>query len=295
MPRLAHQFLYRLLLAGTLALSWLPARWVDAAAAWVARRFYRLGGRRQRQLRANLRIGMGAAATDAAVDAAAAAVYASYARYMVEFFTLAWPDLWGRHSRVKPDTGPLEAALSGGAGVVLFSIHMGNWDLAGSECARRFGGFHSVGEQVEPLWLGMLMNRMRRTGGIKLHEGAGAARELLRALRKGEIVGLVADRTVVGKGVEVELCGRATLLPTGPVSLAIRTGAPFLPTCIERAGNGDLLVEFLPAVDLSDLGRGDSDVAKGVQRMADQLTALIQRGHRSWYALQPIWRDEPGE
>ena len=295
MPRLAHHFLYRLFLACTLVLSWIPAAWTDAAAAWVARRFYRLGGRRQRQLRANLRIGMGAEATDEAVDAAAAAVYASYARYMVELFTLAWPDLWGRHSRVKPDTGPLEAALSKGAGVVLFSVHMGNWDLAGSECARRYGGFHSVGEQVEPLWLGMLMNRMRRTGGIKLHEGGGAARELLRALRKGQVVGLVADRLVVGKGVEVDLCGRAALLPTGPVSLAMRTGAPFIPTCIERAGNGDLLVEFFPAVDLSDLDRGPSDVAEGVQRMADQLTALIRRGYRSWYALQPIWRDEPDE
>ena len=295
MPKLAHHFLYRLLLGFTLALSWIPAAWVDAAAAWTGRRLYRLGGRRQRQLRDNLRIGMGPGATDEAVDAAAADVYASYARYMVELFTLAWPDLWGRHSRVKPDTGPLEAALSRGAGVVLFSVHMGNWDLAGSECARRFGEFHSVGEQVEPLWLGMLMNRMRRTGGIKLHEGAGAARELLRALRKGQVVGLVADRLVVGKGVQVNLCGRAASLPAGPVSLAIRTGAPFIPTCIERAENGDLTVEFLPAVDLSDLDRGPADVAKGVQRMADQLTLLIRRGYRSWYALQPIWPDEPDE
>ena len=295
MPRLAHQILYRLLLAFTLVLSWVPAAWVDGAAEWVGRRLYGLGGRRARQLRANLRIGMGTQATDEAVDAAAADVYASYARYMVEFFTLGWPDIWGRHARVKPDTGPLEAALSKGGGVVLFSIHMGNWDLGGSECARRYGGFHSVGEQVRPLWLGMLMNRMRRTGGIKLHEGRGAARELLRALRKGEVVGLVADRLIVGQGVEVDLCGRAAVLPAGPVSLAIRTGAPFIPTCIERDGNGNLTVEFWPAVDLSDLDRGPSDVAKGVQRMADQLTLLIRRGYRSWYALQPIWRDEPSE
>jgi KDO2-lipid IV(A) lauroyltransferase len=243
-----------------------------------------------------LRIVLGSGATDEAVESAAEDIYASYSRYMVEFFTMGWPDLWGRHSRVKTvDASPLTAALANGGGVVLFGIHGGNWDLAASESSRRYGEFHSVGEDVRPVWLGMVMSRVRRHGGIALHGGDVGARELLRALRKGKVVGLVVERTVVGKGVEVELCGRTARIPTGPVSLAIRTGAPLIPTSIVRDGKGDLRIEFWPAVDLSDLDRGPSDVATGVQRMADQLTALIRRGYRSWYALQSIWLDESDE
>ncbi|MDP6183842.1 MAG: hypothetical protein QF609_08485 [Gammaproteobacteria bacterium] len=284
---------YWLFLGCTLVVSWIPAAWADGAAAWISRRLYRLDGPRQRNLRANLRVALGSGATDEAVESAAEDVYVSYSRYMVEFFTMGWPDLWRRHSRVKPvDLSPLEAALENGAGVVLFGIHSGNWDLAASVSSQLFGDFHSVGEEVRPAWLGMLVSQVRRQGGIALHDGDGGGRELLRALRRGKVVGLVADRTVVGKGVEVEVCSRTARIPTGPVSLAIRTGAPLIPTSIVRNGDGDLSVEFWPAVDLSDLDKGPSDVATGVQRMADQLTALILRGYRSWYALQPIWLDD---
>ena len=293
MVRVVTRLLYGLFLGGTLAVSWIPATWADGAAARIARRLSRLDGPRQRQLRTNLRVVLGSGATVEAVDSAAADVYVSYSRYMNEFFTMGWPDLWGRNARVKPvDLSLLEAALANGRGVVLFGIHGGNWDLAASVCKRLFGDFHSVGEKVRPEWLGMIMSRARRQGGIALHEGEGAGRQLLRALRGGKVVGLVAERTVIGKGVEVDLCGRTARIPTGPVSLAIRTGAPLIPTSIVRDEAGDLRVEFLPAVDLSDLDRTTSDVAIGARRMADQLTVLIQRGYRSWYALQPIWLDD---
>ena len=52
-----------LLLAATLLLAIIPARVADAVAAWLGRRVYAWGGRRTRQLRANLLVVMGASAT----------------------------------------------------------------------------------------------------------------------------------------------------------------------------------------------------------------------------------------
>ena len=287
---LRSRFLYRLLVAASLMLSCIPAMWVDPAFAWLARQIYLRDGSRPRQLRANLRVALGPTGGGDAVDAAAKDVYASYGRYMAEYLTLGWPDIWRRRNRIAPiDAKLLEDELATGRGAVLFGIHGGNWDSAAAECRRRYGEFHSIGEEVQPVWLGRFMTRMRRRGGIRLHEGSGGGRELIRALRRGNVVGLVADRMIVGKGVDAMLCGKLTHLPTGPVTLAMMTGAKLLGTAIERQPNGYLGIEILPPVDLSDLDRSPESIAIGVQRMADVLTLLIERGYRSWYALQPIW------
>lgn len=292
---MASDVFYLLAVAGTLILSLIPAASLDPGAERVARWIYRRDGPRQRRLRANLRIALGPQAGEPAVDSAAAAAYGSYGRYMIEFFTMGWPDFWRRRSRiVRVDVRPLEAALAQGKGAVLFGAHGGNWDLAGAECARSYGAFHSAAEAVRPEWLGRLASRIRFRAGITLYDANAAGRPLVRALRSGQTVGLVCDRVVIGDGVDVMLCGHKAKLPKGPVALAIMTGAPLIPTAMERQANGDIRVELLPPIDLSDLGRGQEDLAKGVQRMADQLTILIGRGYRSWYALQPIWDEATG-
>lgn len=279
-----------LLATGLVAL--IPAGLLDALAARLGRVVYRRAGSRADRLRANLRVVVGSDAPDSRIESLAEGVYAAYGQYQAEFFTMHWPDLWGRRRRLVVDETTLRQAKGQGNGVVLFGIHAGNWDLAASECARRYGAFHSAGESVEPAWLGLLTNRVRRGAGTRLYDPMNAARPLLRALRNGDIIGLVADRPVAGPGVDVELCGRTAHLPVGPVWLALRNGAPMLPTAIERQADGTVFVEFLDQVELSDLKPNAEGIAVGVQRMADALTVLIRRAYPSWFALQRVWTDE---
>ena len=284
--------LYGLALVGTGLVALVPAGLVDALAARAGRLVYRRAGARADRLRANLRVVVGTDAPDSKIEALAEGVYAAYGQYLAEFFTMHWPDLWGRRRRLVVDETTLREAKRLGNGVVLFGIHAGNWDLAASECARRYGAFHSAGESVEPAWLGLLSNRVRRGAGTRLYDPMNAARPLLRALRNGDIIGLVADRAVAGPGVVVELCGRSACLPVGPVWLALRNGAPLLPTAIERQPDGTVFVEFLDEVELSDLKPNAEGIAVGVQRMAEALTVLIRRAYPSWFALQEVWPDE---
>ncbi len=284
--------LYGLALLATGLVALIPAGLVDALAARLGRLVYRRAGSRADRLRANLRVVVGPDAPDARIESLAEGVYAAYGQYQAEFFTMHWPDLWRRRRRLVVDETTLREAKRRGNGVVLFGIHAGNWDLAASECARRYGAFHSAGESVEPAWLGLLTNRVRRGAGTRLYDPMNAARPLLRALRNGDIIGLVADRPVAGPGVDVELCGRTAHLPVGPVWLALRNGAPMLPTAIERQPDGTVFVEFLDQVELSDLKPNAEGIAVGVQRMADALTVLIRRAYPSWFALQDVWTDE---
>jgi KDO2-lipid IV(A) lauroyltransferase len=289
---LRDRALYGLALLATGVVALIPAGLVDALAARLGRLVFGRAGSRADRLRANLRVVVGTEAPDSEIERLAEGVYAAYGQYLAEFFTMHWPDFWGRRHRLVVDETTLREAKRQGNGVVLFGIHAGNWDLAASECARRYGAFHSAGESVEPAWLGLLTNRVRRGAGTRLYDPMSAARPLLRALREGDIIGLVADRAVAGPGVDVELCGRSARLPVGPVWLALRNGAPMLPTAIERQPDGTVFVEFLEQVELTDLKPNAEGIAVGVQRMADALTVLIRRAYPSWFALQEVWKDE---
>ena len=55
---------------------------------------------------------------------------------------------------------------------------------------------------------------------------------MIAALRRNDIVCLLCDRDIQRNGVEVEFFGETTTLPAGPVTVAMRTGAPILPTAV---------------------------------------------------------------
>ena len=279
-----------LLLAATLLLAIIPARVADAVAAWLGRRVYAWGGRRTRQLRANLSVVMGASATAQEVNAAAADVYASYGRYLAEYFTMIWPDWWRRQRRVEIDSSELAAALGAGRGAIIVSMHAANFEIAARELRRRHAPISSAGERMRPHWLGRVIAMIRRQARIAVHDERHAARPLLRALRRNEAVGLAADRVIFGDGVPVQLCGETALLPKGPAMLAIMSGAPLMPAFTRRLPDGRVEGVFGRGIDLSDLDRSDAGLQEGVQRMADALTEMIGFGYRSWYALHPVWQ-----
>lgn len=58
---------------------------------------------------------------------------------------------------------------------------------------------------------------------------ASAPRLALQHLRRGGIVGLLADRDYAGDGLTVRINGRTWQVPTGPAKLALHTGAPVVP------------------------------------------------------------------
>src|SRR5947207_2009890 len=57
----------------------------------------------------------------------------------------------------------------------------------------------------------------------------GASRALLRRLRRGGVVCVLADRDVLGASLDVTLLGEPARLPSGPARLAALTGATLLP------------------------------------------------------------------
>ncbi len=232
-----------------------------------------------------------------ALRRAVQASFDSYARYWVESFRL--PGL----SAAEVDGGfsveafdHVEDGLAAGNGVILALPHLGGWEWAGRWMADLGYKLTVVVEPIEPPELfEWFADFRRRLGMAVVPLGPDAGSTVLRALRNNEVVCLLCDRDIQGGGVEVEFFGEHTTLPPGPVTLALRTGAPVLPTAVyfTSGRNGHHAVVGAP-LGTDRQGSLREDVARITQALAYRLEELIRRAPEQWHLFQPNWPSDPG-
>ena len=245
----------------------------------------------------NLRANLSRVVAPAALDAVAREGLRSYARYWVETFRLRPSDAPRLVAgSVVTNPGPFDAALADGRGTIIALPHSGNWDAAGVwlvETLRRRGMEPAFTTVVQRLAAGAVYRRFvthRERLGFEIvaADDPGAHRALLRRLRAGGVVCVLADRDVLGTGIEVEFFGEAARLPAGPARLAALTGAALVPTHLGFRPGG-WTIAFGDTIPVP----GPRDVAKATQALADALATLIAAMPADWHVLQPIWPAGP--
>ena len=221
-----------------------------------------------------------------AVDAAVQ----SYARYWMESLRLPAMDLDEIDANFSIDgLEHIEKARAAGTGAVLALPHVGGWEVGGAWFVRQGFPMAVVVEPVDPPELFAWFAGLRESFGFKVIPlGKSAGTQVLRALRANEVVALLSDRDIGGGGVDVEFFGERTTLPAGPATLALRAGAPVLPTAVYFAGPGHHAV-VRPPIALDRAGRLRDDVTRLTQALAHELEGLIRAAPEQWHLFQPNW------
>src|SRR5579862_1122488 len=222
----------------------------------------------------------------------AGAVFESYGRYWVEMLRLPGDVRAGAIPSLGTIDGyeHIRAGLARGKGVILGLPHLGGWEWAGAEMARRGHDLLAVVENIEPPELLAWFAEQRAAIGIDVVAlGPDVSSTVLRALRDNRIVCLLSDRDIAGDGVEVEFFGERTTLPGGPATLALRTGATLLPTAVYFRPGRDHLGVIRPPVEVERVGRLRDDIARITQALAHELEQLIRAAPEQWHLLQPNW------
>jgi KDO2-lipid IV(A) lauroyltransferase len=260
------------------------------------RAFYRLDAGRRQALRANLRHVLGRAVTPAELEAVVRRGFATYGRYWVEAFRLEdLPAAEIRRRLTLEGREHLDAAVAAGRGTIFASPHLGNWDAGGAWLAASGYPATAVVERLRPAELYERFAAYRRGLGLELlplDDGSETMRGVLRALRAGRVVGLVCDRDLTGGGLPVRLFGAATVMPGGPASLALRTGATLLPCAVyqdRRRGHWHAVIR--PPLRPEPSGDSRADVQALTQRLADEFERLVARAPDQWHVLSHHWRE----
>lgn len=189
----------------------------------------------------------------------------------------------------------LSRALEGGRGAVVCTAHLASVSFVGQIMPAL--GFKMTGvlEALEVREVADFFASLRSASGARMIPlSPTALRELILALRRNEMLGLVTDRDVTGTGVTVDFFDAPTLFPDGPASLALRSGAPVLFAVCTRKPDGrfDAWIAPLDKVPLS--GDRHADVLRMTQAIARGLEYYIASHPEQWTVFQKRWPVRPG-
>ncbi len=222
-------------------IAWLSRRRLStlhALGAWLGWLAYGLSATYRRRLKAHVALaGLGAEVRHQAV--------AETGRMVAE---LPW--LWLRP--VDQPLGPLlqwqddaliDAALDEGRGLVLLTPHLGCFEVCAQAIVERFGHRTRLTAMYRPArqpWLRSLEETARARPGLATAPAALAGvRQMIRALRRGEAVGLLPDQVPpAGMGVWAPFYGQPAYTMTLATRLVQQNGAALLMIWAERLPRG---------------------------------------------------------
>jgi phosphatidylinositol dimannoside acyltransferase len=190
----------------------------------------------------------------------------------------------------------LRGALGEGRGVILLTMHLGQWDLGLSLLRHIDAPVHVVMRREEPADVSRLAGEARNLPGLRVHQAGDSPLlgvELMAALLRNEIVAVQADRAFGNGVLPTPLFGRMAPLPTGPVRLALATGAPILPVFTVLApGNRFRLLALEPLRLPRRRGEGiEQAVADAMPHLARILQPVIARYPEQWFNFYDVWPD----
>ncbi|HEX6291158.1 MAG TPA: lysophospholipid acyltransferase family protein [Herpetosiphonaceae bacterium] len=185
----------------------------------------------------------------------------------------------------------IEQALARGKGLLVVAPHCGNYTISFTAIIRHFEtrALLVVEHMADPR-VHQIMNRMRNMPGIDVEPlGPNAGRAILRALRHNHVVALGGDRAIAENSVIVEFFGQPTPLPSGPATLALRTGAPLLTGFTNRLPDNRSQAWFDPPLLIERSGALQDDICDVTQKIAYIMQAYIRRDPAQWLVAEPMW------
>lgn len=191
------------------------------------------------------------------------------------------------------DRRVLETALARGRGVVFVSGHVGNWELLARRVARAGYPSQSIAKETSDPRLTSLVERFRAQGGVRsIWRGQeGAARAMLRALKAGEILGLLIDQDTKVQSVFVPFFGELAATPRAAADLALRTGAAAVVGFCQREGEGYRL--WMEEVPWQASGDREADAVALTAALSERIEAAIRRAPEQWVWMHQRWKTRP--
>lgn len=223
-------------------------------------------------------------------------VFRNFGMYLVDFFQFGRFTRDYVRGRIRFEgLEHMERAFGMGKGVVAVSAHLGNYELAGAVLSLLGMPVHGV----------VLSHKNPRVDRFFTHQRARVRVQsipiqrmsrkefldtALSVLRKGAVLGLVADRDYFNHGLPMPMFGKVLRLPRGPASFSLRTGAPIVPSFLVREPDGDFRLIIEPPLGTPGAVDREQAVRELTQEWGQVLARVLSRYPTQWYMFQEFWR-----
>ena len=189
----------------------------------------------------------------------------------------------------------LDAAIKSGRGVILFTGHVGAWELSSFGLSLLGYPLSFLVRRIDNPKIEALVDRARTRRGNRTIDKRSAAREMLQLLQTGGTLGILVDlNTLDREGIFVDFFGRPASTTFILAKLALRTGALVLPVFApwDKRRRRFLLKIEKP---LSHNGTGEKE--EDVRRLTQLFTSVVEKYVRlypdQWLWIHRRWKTRP--
>lgn len=184
----------------------------------------------------------------------------------------------------------LDEALAARRRVVLFSGHLGNWEIA-SLAGGQYGlDIAQIYRAANNPLIDRMIRWLRGDQGELIPKGAVASRRAAAALRRGGHLSLLVDQKL-NDGIAVPFFGRSAMTAPALALFALHYDCDVMPVRIERTAGAHFRLIVYPKLPLPASGQRDADVLALMTAVNRTLEAWIRERPEQWFWLHRRWPD----
>lgn len=276
-----------------IALRLVPRAWLIPLSKFLAGLLKRVAGRRKAVAERNLRLVYGEALSEKELQILLEHMAQHAALMLLEC-------LWVGNSveRLKSlmDIEGIEyihEARKLGRGVILWTAHFGNWELAGCRLAAEGLPFFAFIRRRASRLADAAIEKLRRRFGVEPVPIDAGLRPLARLLRENFVFGHVADSPApADQGQPVKLLGHPCYMWPTAIVLSLMTGAPVLPAFSWRKVDGRHVVRIYPAITIERKGTAREDIRLNFAKLIPYLEEAIRSHPDQWAWFYERWHSD---
>jgi KDO2-lipid IV(A) lauroyltransferase len=184
----------------------------------------------------------------------------------------------------------LKAAADRGKGILVLTAHYGNWELLAAAHVLSIFRLSVVVRPLDDPVMDRVVERFRRRSGVELIAKRRAMHDILDALRRGRMVGILLDQNASrAEGLFAPFFGIPACTSKALGVISLRTGAPVVPIFIRRRAGGGHHVEIEPIVPAPD----DGDLTHYTARFNSAIEVAVRRAPEQWFWIHDRWKTRP--
>ena len=187
-----------------------------------------------------------------------------------------------------------KTTVNEGRGALLVSGHFGNWEMMGARVAAEGQKVSFIVKEQTNSRVDRIQNDIRHRAGIgTIRSGGASIREMIRALRNKELIGLVGDQDAGPEGYFTEFLGRQASVFRGTAYFAWKLKVPIVTGFIFRQPDGRHKVMVDPPVAADPDWDEETAVARLTEIHVQRLEAAIRKAPDHYFWLHRRWKTRP--
>ena len=190
----------------------------------------------------------------------------------------------------------MQEALAEGHGVVVLTGHIGCWEWLSAAFTLNGMPVSAIAKPQPNIQYTRVLDDLRATIHVEIFSrGTSELIAAARALKRGKLLGFLADQDGGPGGAFIKFLGRTASTPLGPAVFSRKFKSPVVPAFILRQPNGKHKVVVGEIMRCPNTGDSDRDLHEFTVQMTAIVERIIRENPTQWIWFQKRWNTAPEE